>query len=208
MIDGVLHHYDFYNCNECGRKYDVERYTEYKDNSCEYTEYRIIYSYDQDGNVTSSTSTNEGENHGMIYHFESTDEGIVRTASCNCGTSNFEDLRAVVKMNAPDQYDVVFIEENNTVYFVFAVKVAHSNRYVFYSDNNSTDTYGYIYDADGKLMYSDDDGGDGSNFRIEANLVGGETYYLVSCFYGERSDHNSNNFTEGYYDLYFDHYSI
>lgn len=50
--------------------------------------------------------------------------------------------------------------------------------YVFYSYDNTIDTYGYIFDGDMQQIDSDDDGGDGNNFSIECFLSAGETYYL------------------------------
>lgn len=51
-------------------------------------------------------------------------------------------------------------------------------KYVFYSYNNEFDTYGYLLDASMQVIDSDDDSGDGSNFRIEYSMTAGTTYYL------------------------------
>ncbi len=62
----------------------------------------------------------------------------------------------------------------------FKVTVAVSGTYIMESTNLSTssfDPYGYLYLGSSQIS-SNDDGGDGYNFRISRNLTAGETYYL------------------------------
>ena len=53
----------------------------------------------------------------------------------------------------------------------------HTHEYVFQS-TGSGNTYGYIYDANGNQLASDDDSGGNSQFKITYTLTAGETYYL------------------------------
>lgn len=55
--------------------------------------------------------------------------------------------------------------------------------YVFESTNSSGDTYGYLYNSSGTQITSNDDSGDGRNFRISYKLYSGTTYYFGTKFY-------------------------
>lgn len=45
------------------------------------------------------------------------------------------------------------------------------------------DTVGHVYDADFCELYADNDGGEGLNYEILAELTAGETYYVESAFF-------------------------
>lgn len=54
------------------------------------------------------------------------------------------------------------------------------------SDNGSSDPYIKLFDADGKLIDSDDDGGEGSNSRLMVTLTAGTTYCIGAAdFWGD-----------------------
>ena len=72
---------------------------------------------------------------------------------------------------------------------------AYSGEYIFYTEGSSN-TYGYLLDAYGELLASNDEGGSGNNFRITYNLTAGSTYYIGAGYY------NSNN--SGYITLMID----
>ena len=65
----------------------------------------------------------------------------------------------------------------------------HTQQYVFRSTNTGS-TYGYIYDAGGKQLASDDSSGGNNQFRIVYTLTAGETYY-----FGVRYDYSTNSGT-------------
>ena len=72
-----------------------------------------------------------------------------------------------------------------------------TGKHVFHSDNSPYDAYGILYDADMNELEFDDDSWENGNFRIEYDLVAGETYYIASCF--------NNGYNYNYYgdmDLY------
>ncbi len=69
----------------------------------------------------------------------------------------------------------VFVSEGKITKISFVPEYTHS--YVFYSEV-SGDTYGYLYDAGEKKIASNDDGGNGANFKITSTLTGGATYYF------------------------------
>ena len=54
----------------------------------------------------------------------------------------------------------------------------YTHEYVFRSTLSSGDTYGYIYDAEGKQLVSNDDSGGSGQFKITYTLNAGKTYYL------------------------------
>ena len=72
----------------------------------------------------------------------------------------------------------------------FRMDVAGPTLAVIYTSGD-VDTAGVLFDADGREMVSDDDGGDGDNFRIEAVLPQRGTCYL-------RVQHGDSSRTGGY----------
>ncbi|MGM9552706.1 MAG: Ig domain-containing protein [Faecousia sp.] len=97
-------------------------------------------------------------------------------------------LTAVCTITVTD-YPTIVIGDQKTVeitdihkygYFYFTPEKCGT--YVFYSISDF-DTYGYLLNCDGSSIASDDDGGEGNNFRIEYALTAGETYLLKCRFY-------------------------
>ena len=66
----------------------------------------------------------------------------------------------------------------------FSIEVSNSGALEVYSSGN-TDTYGYLEDADGETLRSNDDGGAGTNFRISEDITAG-TYYVRVRGYSNR----------------------
>ena len=72
-------------------------------------------------------------------------------------------------------------------YVYFKILPEETCTYTMYSIG-SKDTMGYLYDAGGTQLASNDDGGEGYNFQITQSLTGGETYYLgITLFSGTGS---------------------
>ena len=68
------------------------------------------------------------------------------------------------------------IVDGGEVFFLFTA--ARDGRYRFES-HETFDTYGSLYDMSGQnRLAGDDDGGDGRNFRMDAQLTGGTTYRI------------------------------
>lgn len=61
-----------------------------------------------------------------------------------------------------------------------------SGKYRFYSSGDY-DTVCYLYDENFTLLSSDDDEGDMSNFCVEYDFVGGETYYFSVSLYAYKN---------------------
>ncbi|MBQ4617878.1 MAG: Ig-like domain-containing protein [Clostridia bacterium] len=88
---------------------------------------------------------------------------------------------------------LVDVEVGEIYRYQFTPTVTQS--YCFYSfDNVDIDPYVSLYTASEELILSDDDGGDGRNFRLVAKLTAGETYYLDVYDLG-RDDAGSVRFT-------------
>ncbi len=81
---------------------------------------------------------------------------------------------------ALDETKTIAVGAGETVKLQFVPDYSHE--YIFYS-STSGDTYGYIYDTNGKPLTHDDDGGSNSNFKITYTLNGGETYYWGTRWY-------------------------
>ena len=57
-----------------------------------------------------------------------------------------------------------------------------TGKYVIYSTSD-TDTKVYLYNSSGTQLSSDDDSGDGQNFRLQYNLTAGTTYRFGVQYY-------------------------
>ena len=61
----------------------------------------------------------------------------------------------------------------------------------------TVDTFGYLYDGDGTLLRSNDDGSDGGNFLIKYNVTAGEKYTIAFRGYGKASGGDSVLYLSG-----------
>ena len=61
----------------------------------------------------------------------------------------------------------------------------------------AVDTFGYLYDGDGTLLRSNDDGSDGGNFLIKYNVTAGEKYTIAFRGYGKASGGESVLYLSG-----------
>ena len=75
----------------------------------------------------------------------------------------------------------------------FRFTPAEDGRYEIYSDAEE-DTYGYLYDADGKQLEEDDDSCGNRNFKITYELTAGTTYIIGAKYYSSS--------TIGSFDMY------
>ena len=93
--------------------------------------------------------------------------------------------RPVKRSNAAESISLgepktVFVGAGEIVKLQFTP--AYSHQYVF-TATSSGDTYGYLYDADGKQLAGDDDGGGNGKFKVAYDLTAGETYYWGAKWY-------------------------
>ena len=79
-----------------------------------------------------------------------------------------------------DRYSSPISYGNQEYYFKFTP--SQSGKYVIYSEATK-DTKVYLYNSSGTLITSNDDGGEGNNFRLAYNLTAGSTYYYGIKFY-------------------------
>ena len=69
------------------------------------------------------------------------------------------------------------------MWYSFTASVSNATQYSVYT-SGSLDTEGYLYDATGALLRSNDDGGRDLNFSITRELTYGSTYYVCVRAYG------------------------
>lgn len=81
---------------------------------------------------------------------------------------------------------------------------SESDLYVFQSINSDGDTYGYLYDADGTLIASNDDSGEGMNFKLSYELDGGTTYYYGVKWFNSSNTGTINVELSRQYDISYD----
>ncbi|MGM9549390.1 MAG: leucine-rich repeat protein [Faecousia sp.] len=159
------------------------------------------YLYDADGNQLTSTS---GKNFrltcnltaGTTYYFgvKLSDTNATGSFSatlsyfahsynaeqvCTCGA-----VRVKPDLQTGDPITVYIGSGGGVDYFRFTPTVTH---YYTFESKSSSDTYCTLYDADMKALTSNDDGGEGYNFKITYKLEAGRTYYFGARYYSSSS---------------------
>ena len=86
----------------------------------------------------------------------------------------------VISINSQIEVSVVSKSSSNKVYYAF---VPLSDGTITLYTTGSLDTYGYLYDSDKKQLKTNDDDGDGNNFKITYNVTAGTLYYVSPCGY-------------------------
>lgn len=74
-------------------------------------------------------------------------------------------------------------DQNPENYNIFKFVAPKSGEARFYTQGSS-DTYGMLFDSNFKVLTSDDDNGDGSNFKFVNKVVKGNVYYVGMRSYG------------------------
>ncbi len=78
-------------------------------------------------------------------------------------------------------YDVTITTGGQIVYFAFTPTTSGS---FTIQSTGSGDTYGTLYSSTQSSLTTNDDGGDGNNFKITYTMTAGTTYYVAVKFYG------------------------
>ena len=78
-------------------------------------------------------------------------------------------------------YDVTITTGGQIVYFVFTPTTSGS---FTIQSTGSGDTYGTLYSSTKSSLTTNDDDGDGNNFKITYTMTAGTTYYVAVKFYG------------------------
>ena len=78
-------------------------------------------------------------------------------------------------------YDVNVTTGGQIVYFAFTPTTSGS---FTIQSTGSGDTYGTLYSSTQSSLTTNDDGGDGNNFKITYTMTAGTTYYVAVKFYG------------------------
>ena len=88
----------------------------------------------------------------------------------------------------------VSIEGTTLHYYDFVPLVSGD---ISVTTTGAVDTFGYLYDGDGMLLRSNDDGSDGTNFLIKYNVTAGEKYTIAFRGYGKASGGESVLYLSG-----------
>ena len=111
---------------------------------------------------------------------------ICRVTDCY---SNIADIQFLVFVDLVDltlyeETSAVIANERGLAYFRFVPE--ETGEYIFQSlASEDTDTCAYLYDADFNELAYNDDGGEDLNFKIEYELIAGETYFFAARFLEE-----------------------
>ncbi len=93
--------------------------------------------------------------------------------------ASFDDAFPVT---ANSEYSVTTNKPHQMIYYEFIPEM--TGEYRFYSKAD-IDTYGYLYNSSKQLLLSNDNGGDGRNFKLVYNLSAGKKYYIAAKCIGE-----------------------
>ncbi|MBQ7879497.1 MAG: hypothetical protein IJ317_02485 [Clostridia bacterium] len=147
-------------------------------------EYTFLGWYDEDDNPVSTAST---------HQFTVGDTDVTYTAKWTKNESATRGLSFsdAIQATSGNSYATLIQKAGQMVYYSFTPTV--SGYYKIYSNNNSADTYGYLYDSSYSCLESDDDAGADNNFMLkDTYLSAGSTYYIVVKMY---SSDNTGSFT-------------
>lgn len=116
------------------------------------------------------------QNCGYIYS-----DNFVQPLGHNVQNGQCTDCGRAIGTLTIDQYaKATMTSEQSDALFMFIPET--DGEYYFYSDSTA-DTYGMLYDDKLNVLTYDDDGGDGSNFKISYTLEKDKIYYLAAKFY-------------------------
>ena len=188
-----------YYCSKCGERYKTVEtieavsgddcvtnvkyrtvYYDYVDGVFTRTEKKVIAEISQHGELVFDEIVLVVDDYGKIH------QGYVCSV---CGKPAGPVITVV------SDYELEYslkADEPYTVLYKFTATEAGD--YLFYSTENSRDTYGYLYDENMLVITSNDDGGGNANFRFSYYLEEGATYYFGSRYY-------SGNVDAGYYTV-------
>ena len=108
----------------------------------------------------------------------------------DCGEVIKDGITVTVNSEYALEYSLKDNEENIILY---AFTPTESGNYCFYSSDNSSDTYGHLFDEYMNCINSDDDSNGDGNFYVLNYLEAGVTYYFGSRMYSEET--TSGNYT-------------
>ena len=98
----------------------------------------------------------------------------------------FNGLAEITELQLGESYPVELDAEKRAQWFSYTPEREMS--VTFWSsdreDYGSFDTYGELYNAEGKLLVSDDEGASDNNFLVAYMLEAGETYYFKARMFG------------------------
>ncbi len=112
-----------------------------------------------------------------------------------------EDDAELPKAILNTDYDIDIINPGDGVYYVFKPYI--TGLYAIFSSPKEDifDTKVYVYDSDWNLFYSNDDGADNSQYRLEEEFTAGETYYVKSTLYSNDQTGSHTMRIEPLFDL-------
>ena len=119
---------------------------------------------------------------GTVYYLKARHYGSTTTGSFNVSVmapGSAWPPSSYTTMNLGSSYNASITTGGDARYFRFTPSASGT---YYFASTGSSDTYGYLYNASGSLLASNDDYG-GYNFRIGYNLISGTTYYLKVRLY-------------------------
>lgn len=127
-------------------------------------------------NIKIDEKIEETENKEELYENakNSVEESDIATKSINTDEhGNSIDTAADIVLNSAISAKIDY--KGDVDYFKFTA--SESGNYIF-GTKGYTDTYGYLYDSNGKELLRDRDSGEYINFQINAALKAGQTYFV------------------------------
>ena len=140
----------------------------------------VLYLYDSNGNrITTDDDSGDGRNALIIIELE---EGLtyrIRAAFFGSSAGTYT-LAVTLAPHLPTAGGTVHVSSSTG----YAFTPNQSGTWVFETTNNGdSDPKLYLYDSSGRLITSDDDGGEGYNALIVIDLDEGESYGIVATYW-------------------------
>ena len=130
-------------------------------------------------------------------YWDSHDFPEAYTLSYHLGNQETKDAPADTTTGYMSQYNSTFIGKLESPSDVDWIKISKGYYNVYETsspDGEVSDTVLAIYDASGRLLVTDDDGGDGQHARIAFTALAGETYFLAVSGKGETGTYDLRTF--------------
>ena len=199
----------YYECTECGESYTSHNT---KEHDLQFN-YQLMDGAEscEDGVITRHLCVNCGYDtgyyrvqYGHVIGTKSYFDGEAVYYSNECLACGESSDGPRVHFNVETDLEIDYLEENSDYWTTeFKFVPTESGVYQFYTKNCNSDPYGAILDSNyNRIVECDNyyyhsefgkgESGNGCNFAIAAELVAGETYYIIV---GDHQGYNSNAFT-------------
>ena len=160
---------------------------------------------DDDGgnsyNFSISYTVNQGTYYVKIRHYSETETGDYDVISTFVASADNNVTQIATSETTVDYDYTITPNDSRTEQIypsgdsdIYRIDILESGTLTIYS-TGSTDTYGYLLNSQGEELSSNDDGGEGNNFKFSHDVSNGTYYAKVRHYYGYASSGGTGNYT-------------